>query len=230
MELDELKSMWQSYDAKLEKNLKLNLRCVELLQTQKVRSKLAPLFWGRVAEVSFHGLAIVLLLLFLAYNLSEFPYAASAVLLLCFYGVATWNCIKQMKIIKQMDYSNDIVSIQSSLVMLQTNIVNHARLAVLCIPTFLAYPVVVSKAIADLNITSMAEFDIIAKSNGEWWMAQLVASIVLVPLCVWFYSQVTYRNMDKKLVRDFIEKTSGTRVRKAMEFVKELEQLKHDAV
>lgn len=147
MELNEIKSMWQAYDSKLEKSLRLNLHCLELIQVQKVKSKLAPLFWHRTIEISFHAIAIILLLAFLYNNLSQFAYAASAILLMGFYIVAFVNCVKQINIIKQMDYSNDIVSIQSSLVMLQTNILNHARLAVLCIPTFLAYPVVVSKAI-----------------------------------------------------------------------------------
>ena len=184
------------------------------------------MFWHRIVEISFHALALLLLIGFLAMNFFEFRYAASAILLILFYTVAIINCLKQMNIIKQMDYSNDIVSIQSSLVMLQTNLVNHARLAVLCIPTFLAYPVVVSKAIADLGISFFGDFDIIRQSNGNWWTAQLVSSIVLIPLCTWFYMQINQKNLHKKFVRDFIEKTAGRRVRKAMKFIKELEDLK----
>ena len=48
MELDELKTMWQSNDAKLEKSLKLNEQSIELIQTQKVASKLTPLYRQRV--------------------------------------------------------------------------------------------------------------------------------------------------------------------------------------
>jgi hypothetical protein len=230
MELNEIKSMWQSYDAKLEKTLKLNLHCLKLIQAQKVRSKLTPLFWQRAIEITFHAIAIFLLTGFLYKNFFQFPYAASAIVLMAFYIVAFLNCLKQIKIINRFDYSNDIVSIQSSLVILQTNILNHARLVILCIPTFLAYPAVVSKAIKDLDLKAFAEFDIIAKSNGSWWTAQLVASIVLIPLCVWFYREVSYKNIHKKRVKDFIQKSSGTRVRKAIEFIKELESLKHSVI
>ncbi|MEP7376407.1 MAG: hypothetical protein ABI675_23620 [Chitinophagaceae bacterium] len=230
MELSEVKSVWQSYDSKLEKTLKLNLHFLELIQSQKIKSKLAPVFWQRVVEITFHVMAIILLLGFLYNNLSQFPYAASALVLLAFYTIASLNCLKQISIIKGMDYSNDIVTIQSSLLMLQTNILNYARLAVLCIPTFLAYPAVVSKAIKDLDLRFFADFDIITQSNGSWWTAQLVSSIVLIPLCIWFYRQVTYKNVDKKWVKDFIQKSSGTRVRKAIESIKELESLKHGVI
>ncbi len=36
MELSEMKSIWQAYDEKLERSLKLNLHCLEVLQAQKL--------------------------------------------------------------------------------------------------------------------------------------------------------------------------------------------------
>jgi hypothetical protein len=229
MELKEIKSIWEAYDSRLEKTLQFNQRFVTLIQTQKVKSKIEPMLWHRIVEISFHSIAVLLLLIFLSMNFFDFPYAASAILLLAFYTVAIINCLKQINIIKRMDFSNDIINIQSSLVMLQTNLVNHAKLAVLCIPTFLAYPVVVSRAIADFNLGFFSDFDIIRQSNGSWWTAQLVSSIVLIPLCIWFYTQISHKNLHKKFVKDFIQKSSGKRVVKAMQFVKELEELKHDA-
>ena len=230
MELNEIKSMWQAYDSKLEKSLKLNLHCLELIQVQKVKSKLAPLFLHRIIELSFHALAIILLAAFLYNNLSQFAYAASAIVLIGFYVVLFVNCLKQIYIIRQMDYGNDIVSIQSSLVMLQTNLLNHARLAVVGIPTLLAYPVVVSKAIKDLNLQAYVNFDIIAQSNGNWWTAQLFASMVLIPMGIWFYREVSYKNIHKQWVKHVIQIYTGTRVAKAFEFLKELDSLKHDVI
>jgi hypothetical protein len=228
MELNEIKSMWRTYDTKLDKALKLNLHCIQLLQTQKMKSKLTPLLWQRAFEIILHSIAIFLLFAFLYKNFFQFPYAASAIILIAFYAIAFINSLKQLIIIKRMDYSNDVVTIQSSLVMLETHIVNYARLVVLCIPAFLAFPVVISKAIIDLNLKAFADFNIITQSHGSWWTAQLAATIVLIPLCIWFYMQVSYKNVHKKWVKDFIQKSSGRRVRKAIEFINELESLKHD--
>jgi hypothetical protein len=227
MELSELKSMWQTYDAKIEKTLKLNQRFLEVMQSQKVKSKLTPLLWQRIIELAFHSAAIALLSVFLYWNFYHFPYAASAVLLIAFYTVALLNCIKQIRIIKQMDYSNDVISIQSSLVILKTNLLNYARLTVLCLPAFLAYPVVVSKAFKDLHLKIFGDFDIIAASHGNWWTAQFISTIVLIPLCIWVYKQVSYKNIHKEWVKEFIQMSSGTRVRKSIEFMNELESLKH---
>ncbi|RYF96246.1 MAG: hypothetical protein EOO00_03200 [Chitinophagaceae bacterium] len=226
MELDDLKSAWHTYDAKVQKALNLNVRFLEMVQTQKVKSKLTPLYWGKLFETAAHGIVMALLVAFLVNNVSDIRYFASGILLLAFYGVALSNSAKQMKIIKRIDYAADVVSIQKNLATLQADTLNYSRLTILCIPTFLAYPPVVSKAIKDLNLTYFADFDIIAQSGGSWWLAQFVSSVVLIPLCVWMYTQLTSRNIHKPWVKDFIEKASGRRVRDAVEFVRELDELK----
>jgi hypothetical protein len=229
MELDVLKTMWQSNDVKLEKSLQLNEQGIELIKTKKVASKLTPLYWQRIIECIFHSIAIVLLIGFLFINLDEAPYAVSAIALLAFYVTTFINALKQIWFIKNMDFSSNLTDMQSSLVMLQTHVINYAKLTVLFIPTFLAYPVILTKIIKDFNIKALSEFDIIAKSNGSWWTLELVALFILVPLGIWFYREVTYKNIDKKWVKNFIQKSSGTRVTKALEFLKELQGLKHNA-
>src|SRR4051794_12008819 len=111
MELNEIKAMWQAYDAKLEKSLKLNLHCLEMIQAQKVRSKLTPLFWQRLVEVTLHVIIIFWLIDFLYKNFFQLPYAISAIVLILFYIIVFLNCLKQIIIIRQMDYSNEIVTI-----------------------------------------------------------------------------------------------------------------------
>ena len=115
---------------------------------------------------------------------------------------------------------------QSSLTMLQTHIVSYAKMAILFIPTFLAYPTIITKVIKDYDIKFLSDFDIIAKSNGSWWTLQCWMSVVLIPIGIWFYNEVSYKNIDKDWVRNFIEQSSGKRVAKALGFLKELQGLK----
>lgn len=225
MELDELKFVWQTFDAKVQKSLNLNVRFMAMVQAQKVKSKLTLLYWGKLFETAAHGIVMALLVAFLVNNFSDMRNFSSGLLLFLLYGVAIGNSSKQMRVIRRIDYSEDIVSIQKNLALLQADTLNYARLTILCIPTLLAYPPVVSKAIKDLNLTYFSEFDIIAQSGGSWWAAQFVSSIVLIPLCVWTYSQLTSRNIHKPWVKDFIDKASGKRVRNAVEFARELDEL-----
>ena len=227
MELDDLKSMWLSDNEKLERRLKVNEQKIELMQAQKIESSIAPLFWKQGIICFLHGIVILLLVVFIIQNITEIPYALSGFLLLAFYSILFSDAWKQMKIIKGLDYNADLVSLQSSLLRLQTHIVRYARLAVLLIPALLAFPVVATKVIKDYKVSMWSDFDIIRQSNGNWWTAQIIATIVLVPLGIWFYREISFRNIHKKWVKDFIRKFSGARVTKSLEFLHELQGLKN---
>ena len=222
MERAEIKSLWQSYDRKLEKSLQLNIRCLELIQAQKVKSKLKPLFWLRVTETFIHMIVVYWLAVFLYRNFSEWPLALSAISLLVFFGMAMLNGIKQLIVIKQMDYSDDIITIQSSLVLLRTHIVDYVRLTFLALPTWLAYPIIGLKALAGFDITRFL--------YGQWWAAQIIFTIMTIPVCIWLYRQVRYQNIHKRWVRFIIEKFAGNRIGRAMEFINELELLKKSGI
>ena len=51
-----------------------------------------------------------------------------------------------------MGQGSDVVSMQSSLIRLTTHKLDFVRLSVLTIPAFLSFPVVIPKALEDLNI------------------------------------------------------------------------------
>ena len=210
MELEELKTLWTSNNAKLEKSINLSEQNIALIQTQKVASTLAPLYRQRVVECIFHSLAIVLLISFLIKNRYQFPYAASAIVLLAFYSFLPFlHAIKQINMIRTMDYNKDLATLQTHLIKLQTHSLIYTRLAVLFVPTFLAYPVIVTKLIRDFHIKALSGFDIIAQSNGNWWSVQLIGFIVLIPLGIWFYLEVSYKNLGKKWVKDCIGQSLG---------------------
>ena len=226
MELDELRTIWQANDAKIDKAVKLNLKTLELILSQKVKSALTFLFWQRIVELGFHSMALILLFVFFINNVNQFPYAISALALIAFYGFIFINCLKQLQIIAGIKRNGSVRSKQASLMKIQTHLLNFIRLSVICIPTFLSYPIVVSKAFADLNITVFGDFDVIKRTNGAWWYAELIAYIILIPLGIWFYQQVNPKNIHKSWVARVIRKGSSARVARAIEYLNELDDLK----
>ena len=114
------------YDKKLEEAVKLNQRFIHLIEAEKVKSSLAPLFWRRIAEAITQTGWMLLLVVFLINNFSQPAYAFSALSLIPFFSIALINSLKQLIIIKRMDYSSEIVTIQGSLAMLQANNLSNA--------------------------------------------------------------------------------------------------------
>jgi hypothetical protein len=230
MELDELITIWRANDEKLANAVKLNLKAIDLILSQKVRSNLNSLLWQRIIELSLHAIALILLFAFLIYNINQLPYATSAIVLIAFYSFLLINCLRQMQVIASFENDKSIVSMQKALTKIQIHILDFIRLSVLCIPAFLSYPIVVSKGFADLNITVFGDFDLIKRTNGTWWLAEVITFIVLIPLGLWFYKQVNTNNIHKRWVARIIKRSSSTRVTKAMEYLNELEDIQGNRI
>jgi hypothetical protein len=122
-----------------------------------------------------------------------------------------------MILLRKINYSDDILKIQAKLSKLQSLIVDYVRLAFLAIPTYLAYPIIGFKALGNLDITQF---------NTLWWIVNLIFTLLLIPVCIWFYNQISSRNIHKKWIRFLIEQFSNSAVTKAMEFTKEMEEIK----
>ncbi len=226
MELEELKEIWQAHETKLERATQLNLQTLEMVQSQRVRSALLPLLIKNQAILFLHGLTIIGLIGFIMFNLSQLPYAVSGFVLLGYYVLLFVNTYHQIEAINQLEQGKDVLSMQRALARLKSHVLDFIRLSVLTIPAFLSFPVVVPRAFANLDMNVFRDFDIIAHTHGTWWLVQLIAFAVLVPLGIWFYRQVRPNNTSKKWVKHIIENTSNKGVVRAIHYLKELEDIK----
>lgn len=226
MEIDELKTMWHTHITKLEESTKINLHTLDLIQSQRVKSVLKPLLIKNIVVLIFHLATIIALLVFLAFNILNVKYAISALMLLGYYILLFVNSYKQIMEIRNIDKNRDVVSMQSSLAKLKTHILNFIRISVLTIPALLSFPVVVPKAFADLNINFFNGFDMIRHTNGAWWLVEIIAFAVLIPVGIWFYRQVTPFNIDKSWVRRLINSTTNKSVGKAIQYLNEMKEIK----
>lgn len=226
MEIDELKTMWHTHITKLEESTKINLHTLDLIQSQRVKSVLKPLLIKNIVVLIFHLATIIALLVFLAFNILNVKYAISALMLLGYYILLFVNSYKQIMEIRNIDKNRDVVSMQSSLAKLKTHILNFIRISVLTIPALLSFPVVVPKAFADLNINFFNGFDMIRHTNGAWWLVEIIAFAVLIPVGIWFYRQVTPFNIEKSWVRRLINSTTNKSVGKAIQYLNEMKEIK----
>jgi hypothetical protein len=228
MKLEELKTTWQNHEIKLEKSARLNLQILEMIQSQQARSLINPLMLKNTVILMLHAFAIIALIVFLVYNISILPYSISAFVLLGYYMILFVNCYKQIMEIRSFNSNKDVISMQSSLAKLKMQQLNFIRLSVLTIPAFLSFPVVVPKAFADLNMNVFHNFDIIKQTNGSWWLVEILAFAILIPLGIWFYKNVTPQNVHINWVKQIINTTASKNVERAVKYLRELEEMKRE--
>lgn len=226
MEIDDLKTMWQAHETKLEKSTTFNLYTLDMIQSQRVKSAIKPLLVKNTFVLVSHTLTIVALIVFLGFNITSLPFSVSALVLLGYYVMLFINCYKQIMVIKSLDKVFDVISMQSFLTKLRVHILDFIRLSVLSIPALLSFPVVVPKALADLNINIFKDFDIVSHTNGSWWLVEIIAFTILIPVGIWFYNQVTPENIQKNWVKQLINRTTNKSVGRAVQYLNEMEKMR----
>ena len=225
MDTDELKSAWQAYDAKLEKSLQLNLHCIEAIQAQKVASTFTSLKIFKSIEIIIGVFVIFFLGNFLYENLTKTYFVAAAAIVMLFCVVAIAGSVKQIVLINQTSYTRSVLYNQKKLaflqssVLLQSSIIKYLRLAFLSLPFYTAYIIIGFKLFFNT--------DIVLLGDKYWWMAQIALSILFIPLSIWLYNKLSYKNMHIGWVRKLIESAGGKSISKAMDFIKELNEFEN---
>jgi hypothetical protein len=226
MDTNELKNMWQAYDARLEKSLTLNARCIEAIQSQKVKSAFTSLRSYKIYEMALGLLFLFALGKFLYANQAKFYFVAAAGVLMLFCVVAIIGAVKQIALIAQTRYDQNIIDNQKKLtmfqssVLLQTSIIKYLRLLLLSLPFYTAYIIIGFKLLFNI--------DIVTTGDHTWWIAQIILSLLFVPVSLWLYGKISINNMHIKWVRTFIESAGGKSIGKALRYIKELDEFEKD--
>ena len=221
MELEELKNIWNDYDKKLDKSLTLNRMFLKKINLDKTESKLNKLVWLRVLEGACFLLVMIFLGRFIASNLSFSAPVISAFVLDIFAIIGLTGNIKQIVLLKQIDYSGSISSIQKQIETVKIHSFQVFKLMILSTPFYLAYVFVGFKSFFNVDLFSvMSQQDV---------LINLLATVTMVIPTIWIYRQLSYKHAKYQWVKTFINTFGGEQVASAMVFLKELEEFESDS-
>src|SRR5882757_5918341 len=185
-----LKALWKVQDEKLERSLKLNLFLLDSMQKDKAKSKLNKL-------AAFKTIAVILGLVWCAFlglliygnNFKNiyFTISVGAIFLFSLYACAVY--IKQIIFIKQLDYSDSIISTQKKLATLQLSTINTTRILLLQLPFYTTWFYTSQLVVHDLKF-QLISFPI---------------TLLFVLLAIWLYKEIRIENMNKKWLRTFMK-------------------------
>ena len=220
METSDIKNIWKSHDDLLDRSMKLNILCLEIIQSQKSKSGLKPLLFLRIFETIVHIVIAFFLGSILIEVSSNINIAILLAVVLMFVIYSLILCIRQIVIIVQINYSDSVTDIQKKLTLLQTHILDYFKLVFLVIPFWFVYPV--------LGLYLFADVDVISALPKEWWIGNIIVSSIFTFLSIYAYTQVSYKNMNKKWVRFFINNAGGKSVTKAIQFLNVLDRFEEE--
>ena len=220
MELDELQQAWQQYDRKLDRYLELNRRVLKEINMQKTRSHLRMISIRSILEAGFFLVVMITLGNFMAQHPDRMPLFLPALVLNVFAIIGLSGSVGQIVLISQIDYSAPIASLQRKLQRLRTHFIQTLRLTLLSIPFYMAYIL--------LGFYLLWGVDLYLYGDRNWWIAQIILSVALVPLALWLYRKIHHRNMHLPWVRRLVYSAGGRSVEKAMALLGELEDFEQE--
>jgi hypothetical protein len=218
----EIINTWKTYDKMIEEskvlNLQswvLNLRCFEALQTQKAKSKLRSLIIPEIVVIIL-GIGWVWFLgIMLSYLFSQIIIAISLIAIIVLTIVAIIIYIQNIAVIAQINYADSITETQRKLAFLQLSIVNSVRIGWLQLPFY---------------TTCFIPTKLIVTGGIFFWIIQISVTLFFTWLSVFLFRNISLKNADRKWVKNLLRGYGLSRVAKAMDFIKEIEEFKKDMV
>ena len=185
----ELKSIWNAYDKKLERSLKLNMRLLEGIQKDKAQSKLNSLVSIKVFGVVI-GVIWVLFLGLLVYgNHFKNVYFSTSIAMIMFFSIiAIAAYIRHIVLISQIDYTESVTATQTRLAQLQVSTVKSTRFVWLQLPFY---------------TTFFWNQDWMNKDMGFWLIAFPIA-LLFTAIAIWLYKSIAPENLHRPWVKKFM--------------------------
>jgi len=139
MESNEIKSLWQAYDKKLEKSLVLNKKIIREIQSQKAEAKISSFLRGHVI-VMILGVLWILFLAFLVYHtLHNFYFSASLGIIILFNIYAVLLYIKHINILNSINIADSITETQRKISLVHTSYRDTGRTLLLQSPFYCTF-------------------------------------------------------------------------------------------
>jgi hypothetical protein len=215
MEELELKSIWNAYDKKLERSLRLNIRMFEDLQTGKAKSKLNALLSIKVVGVVIGILWMAFLgFLVFAVNFKNLWFSGSVLLIMIFTVIAIVRYIDHIILINQINYTESITNTQAKLAELQLSTIHTTRFVWLQLPFY---------------ATFFWNTQWITEGDKGFWLIAFPIAVLLALLAIWLYKNITPENLHKNWVKKFM--MIGMEYQYALsasELLQEIEEFKKD--
>ncbi len=205
MELDDLKSAWQSLDRQLQRQNSLKLDELRERKLGKARGSLRPLFWGQVAQILF-ALPFVALAGLLWSTEPQGAAVIAAGVAVHAYGVLT--IIAAGVVLGQLgkiDYSAPVLDIQTQLARVRTLYVRSGMVAGL--PWWFLWIVVL------MALAGLGDVDLLATQPALVWSALGIGAAGL--LGTWWFHRWARRPERAAFGRRMDDSLTGGSLRRA---------------
>lgn len=213
MNEQELKSIWQSYDKKIEKILRINSQQLHAIQTEKAESEIRSFKRNHII-VMVLGVVWVLFLGFLLYNIRGNIYFTVSVGLIVLFNVfAVALYLRHIIILSRINIAESITDAQRKLTLVHTSYSQVGRVLLLQTP---------------LYCTFYYSDTLIQQAGILFWSIQAVIVPSLTALSIYLFMKLSHKNKSDNWVKRVDRLFGATNLEQASTFLQEIEEFKRE--
>ena len=221
MNLDNLQSLWEEQNRKLDASLRLNTRILNQSTLRKAEAATRRLSWFLLFELPLDALLLVGLGSFIAQHVTDVRFLIPALVLHLYVIVLASSSVRQVIALRGIDYSAPIVEIQKRLGTLQVERSRIMKWVFLSAP-LIWIPLLVVSTKGFLGVDPYAIF------SGTWLATNLVFGVAVIALAVWISRRYADRMERSPFVQRLMRDLAGTNLNAALGFVGSLERFEKE--
>lgn len=210
MDFDTLQRRWDRLNQTLDARLDQQSQALRALYLQTVQRALRRSSWGLSAEVIITIPVLLLLGSFLATHINEPRFFVPALLLQLFATVQLALHIHMLVVLRSLDYSEPVVSIQKRLATLRVHWLRQLVWLYACLP--LLWPPLLIVAMRGL-----LGLDAYTLLGLPYLGVNLLVGLACVPLILWLARALAPRVAHVPVLRRLVDDLTGRSIREALD-------------
>jgi hypothetical protein len=209
----ELKSIWQSYDKKIDQILEINKQQLYALQTEKAESKIRSFVKGHTAAMIL-GIVWIIFLAFLVYHsLDKLYFSLSVGLLIVFNTFAVIAYIRHIAILTSVSIEESITETQKKIALVRTSDNLVGRILLLQTP---------------LYCTWWYTEDLVQNGGVFFWTVNAIVVMFFTAAAIFLFIKLSPNNPSAKWLRWTNKYFGSEKLAKASEFLQEIEEFRKE--
>lgn len=210
MDLDELKEQWQKLDARVQLGLRVDARLLREVTSARTQTFVGGEVWRRMPLLLLDVLAVVWLGSFAADHVHELRFFVPAVALMAFAVFVLAAGVRQLALLRGVDYSAPVLRNQRQLGQLRLERLRLTKLALLAAP-LLWTPLLVVALEALFGVDAYRLF-------GGWYLvANLLLGVAAIPLLLWLARRYGERLAGRPLLKRLADDVAGRNLTAALD-------------
>ncbi|HEY8208392.1 MAG TPA: hypothetical protein VIG99_12970 [Myxococcaceae bacterium] len=222
MDLDEMKQRWEAQQQRLDASLRLNERLLHGAALAKIGGAMDGLARGLWAEALLNAVAVLWLGSFAADHVAEPRFAVPAAALLAGAIALVVAGVRQLVMLKLVDYGAPVVAIQKQLESLKVQRIRATQWTLILAP--LAWP--------PLFVVGMKGFlgvDAYQAFSVPWLIANVLFGLAVVVVARWISVRYADRMSGSPRLQRWMQTLAGHRLNAAAGYLASLRELERDA-